>query len=191
MCMCTGNESSARLSACLLDPIEHDKKREAEKTVYCERKRKINCYGKSMLMQKKIREREKGKQIINCTMLLLLLHLSPEKLYLLLWVLFRARALAFVPSLPSFDTHSVSIFSCDPTLPISVARFSCCSLGCSLSRSCAKFYICMQLKFDDSSCGNPFGAKWVKRNKKCSFKRPNKWISERAEFFILMSHFND
>lgn len=107
-----------------------------------------------------------------------MLHLSLEKLYLLLWVLFvLVRSLLlhrFLRSVLAYIHTQSTQFRC---LHFSYSLNFRRLFYVSFSLSFAKFDICMQLEFDDSSCGNPFGAKWAKK-KSNSFERASKQISE-------------
>lgn len=135
--------------------------------------------------------RAKGKQIINCAML----HLSPENFPYYYGFFSRARALAFAPTLPFVlcKTHTLSSSLC--------LHFSYSLRIRRLFRDSFlfvrdKFDICMQLKFDDSSCGNPFAAKWAKkkiptRSNEQARKRIRKnWIKHTLLYFF-MSYSNE
>lgn len=98
-----------------------------------------------------------------------MLHLSPENFPYYYGFFSRARALAFAPTLPFvlYKTHTHRSSLC--------LHFSYSLRIRRLFRDSFlfvrdKFDICMQLKFDDSSCGNPFAAKWAKKNSN-SFER--------------------
>lgn len=116
---------------------------------------------------------EKGKQIINSA----LLHLSPEKLYLLSWLHFTfvnsLLSLLFLPCVWHSVLHHLYLSISDA---ISLSSFSF-----------VKFDICMQLKFDDSSCGNPFGAKWANEKKHSnSFEQASESASNLIIFFVVI-----
>lgn len=78
------------------------------------------------------RKREKGKQIINCDAALI-----------------AGKTLLIITGF-SLLVHDLSL-----ALPLSL--WSLTILLLRVYTPLAKFDICMQLKFDDSSCGNPSG----------------------------------
>lgn len=121
-----------------------------------------------------------------------MLHLSPEKLHLLLllllWILFVHSCTCcwllrqhLLRSLHKTHIHTDGhIDALSPFL--NIRRFFV------LSFIRYKFDICMQLKFDDSSCGNPFGTNRA-RKKANSFERASMQANprelNRAHFLLF------
>ena len=103
MCVFTRNKSNAWLVDSIQFKIITKKEGDKKSSVFANENGKLTITGNQCWCKRTARE--KGKQIINCAML----HLSPEKLYLLLWILF-ALVLHSLPSFCSQKNHRVILY---------------------------------------------------------------------------------